>query len=359
MLVSIAVSTTVEAQDTTWRTGPAFRTQLEQQITYAGADVPLRDMLRNFSNSQQIAILVDRRIDPDQKLDLSLSGVSLRQAFEQVAAERNAALSLADPIVYFGPPQTARRLRTLISLREAEIARLPNAVRRRFQQQRALSWEYLATPRELLDALAAEAGIQFVGLEQVPHDLWAGADLPPLSLAERISLIAAQFDLSFQIDANGNQLTLVPIPSDLAIERSYIAGPRARERIEQWSQLCPDCQISLQGDRIVVRALLEDYERFAAPVPAAAPRPAATGEQRYTLTVQEQPIGKLIEALGRQLKLEIRLDQAVITQAGVSLDQRVSFRVNQVTLDALLEAALKPAGLVHRHEGAAIIVTPR
>ena len=49
---------------------------------------------------------------------------------------------------------------------------------------------------------------------------------------------------------------------------------------------------------------------------------------------------------------------AAIAQAGISLDQRVSFQVNQVTLDALLEAVLKPAGLTSRKEGDEIVVTP-
>jgi len=346
-------------QDFAWRTGPALRAQLEQQITYAGADVPLRDMLKSFSTSQQVAILLDRRIDPSEKLDVTLDGLSLRQALEQIAAGRDAAITVAGPVVYFGPASSARRLRTLISLREAEIARLPSAARRRFQQPRPWSWDDLATPRDLLTALAHEAGMQLIGLDQVPHDLWTGAELPPLSIAERFSLVAAQFDLTFQIGADGNEATLVPIPPDVAIERSYAAGKRAAERAQQWSRLCPDCRIKVQGDRIVVRGLLEDHERIAPPATAPPPRPASAGEQRYTLTVQEQPIGRLIEALGRQLKLEIRLDQPAITQAGISLDQRVSFKVNQATLDALLEAALKPAGLTHRKEGSAIVVMPR
>ena len=127
-----ALSSTFAAdQDVVWRTGAALRAQLDQQITYTGGEVPLRDALRSFARSQQVAVLLDRRIDPDQKLSLNLSGVTLRTALEQIAADSGAAVTATAAVVYIGPESTARRLRTLLALRDSEAARLPSAARRR------------------------------------------------------------------------------------------------------------------------------------------------------------------------------------------------------------------------------------
>ena len=50
-----------------------------------------------------------------------------------------------------------------------------------------------------LAQLGQRSGVEITGLEQVPHDLWAAADLPPISLVARLTLIAVQFDLTFKV----------------------------------------------------------------------------------------------------------------------------------------------------------------
>ena len=48
----------------------------------------------------------------------------------------------------------------------------------------------------------------------MPHDLWAAADLPPISLVDRLTLIAIQFDLTFKVAEHGKRLELVPVPEN-------------------------------------------------------------------------------------------------------------------------------------------------
>ena len=108
-------------------------------------------------------------------------------------------------------------------------AALPPAAAKKFFEQKSMAWDDLTTPRELLEKLGSENGIEIAGLEQIPHDLWAAADLPPLELIERLTLIAGQYDLTFEVSADGNRITLVPVPEHVELVRTYPAGRQAQQ----------------------------------------------------------------------------------------------------------------------------------
>ena len=99
---------------------------------------------------------------------------------------------------------------------------MPAAVSRPLLQPKPLAWPDFATPRDILTDLARQNGLTLEGLDRVPHDLWAAADLPPLSLVERLTLVANQFDLTFALSADGRTVTLA------AHSRGSAGGTTAR-----------------------------------------------------------------------------------------------------------------------------------
>jgi len=266
---------------------------------------PLRQALENLSRNRDVAVLIDRRLDPSRKIEISLHQTPLKEALDAIAQKCGLGFSMVGPVAYFAPPEVARRVRAIVALRQEEVRRLPPVVGNKFLRPKPLAWDDFAAPRELLERLCSEAGIEIAGLDQVPHDLWAAADLPPLGLIERLTLIAGQYDLTFAVSADGNRITLLPVPEHI-----------------------------------------EDHERISAPrrPPERNPTKSADTDfasKRYTLEVVEKPIGPLLEQLAAQLNLEIKIDDKAMRQAGVSLDQRVSFSVKDATLDELLSAALE------------------
>ena len=226
-----------------WLAGAALQERLAQpsaEVYWSG--LPLRQALSRFSRAARVAILVDRRIDPGQKVDLSLSTMPLREALDQIAEHLDVGMSLPGALVYYGPAEVASRLWTLAELRREEARRLPASAGRKFLQAERLAWPDFATPRDLLTQLASQSGIELLGLEQVPHDLWAAADLPAIPLVDRLTLIAVQFDLTFRIADSGDRVTLVPVPDDVAIVRSYPAGrePEALAALRRALALRPE-----------------------------------------------------------------------------------------------------------------------
>ena len=94
----------------------------------------------------------------------------------------------------------------------------------------------LYAPRELLTHLVEQAGVDLLGGQQVPHDLWAAADLPALTWVDRVTLIVNQFDLTFEVVPGGRSVRLIPVPPPAApsavgwVERSEPRQPEQESR---------------------------------------------------------------------------------------------------------------------------------
>ncbi|HXT57480.1 MAG TPA: hypothetical protein VN699_02545, partial [Pirellulales bacterium] len=200
VLLLLAGRGAMAADPLPWLSGSAMREQLARPIKLAWSGMPIRKGLADLARSQRLAILLDRRVDPGRPLELRLDDVPLELALERIARSRHLGLSWYGPLVYFGPEAAAERLKTLAALRVADAKSLPSSARAPFARQQPWRWNDLTTPRELVEQLAIEAKIEIAGLEQIPHDLWAAADLPPLSWTDRMTLIANEFDLTFRFD---------------------------------------------------------------------------------------------------------------------------------------------------------------
>ncbi len=352
------------AADPTWLTGAALQQQLQQPVSWSIDGVPLRDGIYAFGREQHIGVLLDRRVDPNPKLNIQAQQMPIWQLLQQIAQQQHLGLARLGSVCYFGPPTAAARLRTLAELRWEEIRAAPSALAARFARQQPLHWPDLAVPRELIAQLAEENQLQIAGLELVPHDLWAAAQLPPLSLVDRFTLLTVQFELTFNVTRAGDALRLVPIPAQVALTRSYPAGPQAATLAAKWSALIPNAQIQTSGDKLVVRGLLEEHEQISGkPRPAAnrattAQRPVDQDQQRHTVKRAEGPLGDLLAKLAKSFELELRYDEAALQRAGISLAQPVRFSVTEATLDELFAALLKETGCRFRREGRVLYIEP-
>ncbi len=207
------------AERVNWLSGPALRKKLESRESIAWSGQPLRDALEGFSRTQRVAVLIDRRIDPGQPVQALLTDTPLAELLTTVAESRGVGVSLFESVVYLGPPDTARRLRTVLEMRKGELTQLPTRQRLVWLQGRPWRWDDFATPRDLLGELAKEGKFDIKDLERVPHDLWAAADLPPLGMTERLTLVLAQFDYTYRLDPVAGAIQLERMPAEVWVER--------------------------------------------------------------------------------------------------------------------------------------------
>ncbi len=215
----------------------------------------------------------------------------------------------------------------------------------------------------MLALLAAESHVEIQGAELIPHDLWAAADLPSLSFIDRLTLLVAQFNLMFEIGADGSSVKLVEIPETVEITHSYLLNKaqalQTGEIVSKLAKLLPEADVKMNGGKLVVRGRAEDQDLVEPLLSGrAAKRTTVTeGKKVHSLKIV-MPVGQLIGALGKKLDFDVQIDEAAIKAAGLSLDTQIDLDVKNVETNDLLKAVLSPAGLTFERQGRVLVVKP-
>jgi hypothetical protein len=361
-------------------TGSQFEDALNQSVSLSWQDRPLRSGLRQLSESREVAVLLDRRIDPEQTLTLGLTRLSLLDILKTIATECGSGVSVVGNTVYIGPAKTAARLRTLVELRSRELVG-ENAVagtKRSFELLRRdrLAWQDLDRPADIVESVCREAGLQIEASpapvskataespKLVPHDLWAEASIPHATVTEKLILILAQFDLSFEWEAAATRVRLVPLPDSPTLQRVWASLTRTkRARVSEILPQLRGLPHELRGSQLAVTGTveqLEEVDRLVYPERYAkrtVPRPTGTGKLNLTFEIRAQ-LGSLLKALPEKSDIRFEYDAAALTSAGVRLDRGVEMKMKNASLEELCEALFKDSGIAWKINGRKVTLTP-
>lgn len=343
-----------------WATGAAIGQQLAAPVSVSWSNLPLVRALKSLGTAQRMAVVLDRRVDPERPITLAIDQEPLGEALDKIARHLKLGYCQFGPIAYFGPPAMARRLRTLAALRLEELRQLPSPATRKLLMMRSWHWDDLTEPRQLVDDLAAEAGVEIGGADKIPHDLWPAADLPPLSWIDRLTLVAAQFELSFELDKTGRRAQLVAAPATVVLTRSYRAGADAAAVARRWAKALPDARVVVDKNRIRIEGRLEDHEAAQQRL-RGKPMEQTTvtaGKEVYQLSVENAALDQVVGQVAERLNLEFDWDRAAIDAAGIATDQLVTVKVQDASLDELVRAVLAGTGLAFRRDDRKISLYP-
>jgi hypothetical protein len=338
------------------KTGQAFQQALAQNLGVAWAGIPLRSALESLAERQGIAIVLDRRVDPDQPLEFEARDQALAAILRQLAARLKMGVAIVDSTVYLGPPETAKRLATVAIINHEAGQKLPAEARRRLASLPEVATEALATPRELVEEWGRQTGVQLQGLEQIPHDLWPSLKLPKQSAAARAALFLAGFDLSLEFTAKG-EARIVPLPERPLLTRTYPGGVSPRQRMTQLEKEFPEAAVEARGENLIVAARWEDHELMAKFVRGERiERPVARpGSERYSLKVERQTVSAIARTIAARAGKELVVDPG----AEAKTAERVSFTVTEVTLDDLLHTLLDPVDLTFKVTERQLLISPK
>lgn len=300
-----------------------LRTQLDRPTDVVWTGTRLRDAVYRLAAANNMAVVMDRRVDPDRPLNLTLSQTPLCEVWRHIADDNGIGISWFGPVMYLGPTSAATNLQAIAALRLEELQTAPADLRRLFAMTRPLAWADIAEPRQIVAQLAGEAKLRVANPEFVPHDLWFHCELPPLPLIDRLSLVLVEFDATFRIDAAARTITLVPIPETVTPAQTAGKSPQA-----------------------------------APAVRPATSTPQTPGKKVYTLKAKDLTLAQLIAAL-KAKGLKIRVDDTALAAAKLSLDRPTTVDVQNVSLVELLEQAAEPLGLTAREVGDAVEIAPR
>lgn len=335
-----------------WKTGPQLRQALEQESGIAWQDTILREGISRLATTQQVAILLDRRIDPSLSLTVTLQNLPLQSVLDEIAKRASAEKSVVGSVTYLGPPDDARRLATVAALKRRDAQLLPADTKSRWLKSSPVEWPRLSRPRDLATVLVATAGAQLLNPEQIPHDVWPATSLPALPLVDQLSLLLVQLDLQLDISRDGKLARVTSLPAAPSYDYTYAAKGRGKKLATDLERMFPEAQVTPTEDEVRVVARFEDHEQINRLVRGEQVRrtEVRTGEKRYTLTVENQPAGAVAKTIATQLKLTLLYDAAV----GEQLKKSVSFQVKEVSLEELLKETLGPLSLTYRQTDTAL-----
>jgi len=335
--------------------GDKFREALRQPLIASWEHVEPRALWRRLMEERQVAFLIDRRVDPSTLLTLSLTGEPLQAGCERIAAAMGAALAVPDNVLYVGPAETVKWLRTTIERHEQALhdpqRKVPARRRLDLTARHTVHWQDLDSPREILQQIARRHRLTIANLDVVPHDLWASATLPQVTAAEAMTMVLIQFELEWEWEPGGEGIRIVPWREPPPITRRY--KPRGRQTAAQlladWQRTWPDLVASVEGSEVLATGRVEDHEALRATLSVGKPMPAATEptplrRRLITLRVENAPVQGILQELEKS-GITVAYDAARFRAAGIDLNRPVTLDVQKATADEFLQKLFDGLGI--------------
>jgi hypothetical protein len=298
---------------------------LESAVHATWSGLPLAAWTSRATDLAGVPVILDRRLDPTVPVSLECRGESVGEVITRVAAtaggvaERLAATIRIVPAERKGVASAGERARS------RELAALPTTLRRRLLARARWAWADGARPRDLVMDAAASGSIPLAGIEAVPHDHLPALSLPPMSLAERLDLVLAHYDLRVRWQAGPPVAVIVPLEQ-----------PNDRDHDSESPR--PDGGI---------------------PPPAMGRHPppnAPPGGRLYSLRL-EAPLEEALAAIGPRLGFEsIELDRDSLAARGIQPGEIARAEVRDATGAEVLDAIVRPLGLQWRDRDGRVTV---
>jgi hypothetical protein len=284
---------------------------LDDPVRASWQSLPLREWSARVTDLAGMPVIVDRRVDPDTPVTRDGGGQPLRDVLAEVAAAADAEVAELRSSIRIVPRGRRDLCERAEDARERELARLAADPRTALRARSPWTWPAAARPRDLVAAVAAEAGIAALdGIDGIPHDHFPAADLPAMSRAEKLDLVLAHFDrrIEWRTAAGRARGAIVPLDTNLPPARR----PPARKPV------------------------------------ARPPRQPQTAV--FSLRVAA-PLDELLATLAGQFGLALDLDRDSLRTLGISPREIVRADVRDLPRERLLDEVLGPVGLAWRIDG--------
>jgi hypothetical protein len=347
--------------------GPLFTKALDTKISASWTNVELRTILNRLADEHKTAVVLDRSIDPTQELDLDINYQPLEAAFRVVAKSAGAELCILGNTIYVGPAKRVAKLRTLEHLRSRELnaneSRLPPGQALALSRAETAHWNDLDEPRQLVIDLAKEVGLEVINPDAVPHDLWATGTLPKATIAESLSLILIQFDLTFAWSEDAAQIRLVPVPEVVAVEKPYVPkhapSPKASRAVRERFLENAAKTFEEQNPGLTCRADLDNNRLLVSAIAGHAPEKAPPlSKRQFTLRIERVPANALIKKL-EESGIVFKYDSAQLAASNINLDDPISMDVTKADAEEFFKAVCDPLGLKFSIDNVTVTLTPK
>ncbi|MDR2755387.1 MAG: hypothetical protein LBC20_06740 [Planctomycetaceae bacterium] len=295
-------------------------------------ETPLSESLKRLAETQKIGLLIDRRLDPSTPIHFESTGQPLGKMLQQLAASLDCGCVLFESTVYLGTKESATILPVLLSEQQHRLEKLTPRRVAIFHRKKTLLIPFLSEPKEVLQKLALQNNFRWKNPEILPHDLWDEKSLNNLSLNELLTVLLIGFEMTFEMEDEGELLVIVPLSQRKSLSSSSANTENTFENTEQNTQ-----NIHEQKNQEVQKVQKIPDTQNVSKIPLA--------QRRFTLKVENQRLDILLQSLAERLHLKLDVNEKSLTDKGVQPDNRVSFEVKNVTAAQLFRAILRPLKL--------------
>lgn len=365
-LISFLEVSMLAAEDLEYLREARFREAIDRPLVANGERAVLRDYLQRLAGERQVAILLDRRIDPGQRVNVALAADFFDDGIRSLVGQVAADVSVVGDTIYVGPPESTRLLRTRIAIARNALDGVQEFTpRRQFEILRRyeVHWPDLTSPREIVQEIARRYDIKIEGIAQIPHDLWGSGSIAYPNLIEALTLVLTQFHLGFE----WKDATTIRIdPEVVALEIQQRHRPRGMSldaAMDLITREHPTLPLATEENQLLISGTVEQHESVAILLGEKPPRQrsaanvesAALRNRRFTLKMVRKPFGSLMATLQQQ-GITIQYDPRELNKSGIDLAQKISLELEQATIDQLLEQSCEKVGLTYRIEGETVLL---
>ncbi len=332
--------------------GAEFRRVWHHPVRGSLDPAPLRAVMQQLCQNPRLAWIIDRRMDPDQLLTCEPLEAPLSEFLpKQLKSIQADAVVLGDTIIV-GPEAAIRWLRTLAEIQRTELlaqgrdAKLVQALSRPVE----LHWDDLSQPRILAVEVAGRAKLNLQGVESIPYDLWGSGDLVGLTPGEALTLLAWQYEMQLTWRAGG-QPALSPLQTPVSVSRLVRIPEAQLDSVKsQFAELICDPE----GKSHRVRGRVEELETLdvwlkGGAAPRVKPKPPAVDlrKRKFKLKVENAALLDILKRLKAQ-GIPIEWNEDTLIAAGVDVQFKLQFDLQDASIEELLSALCQPAGLQFR-----------
>tara|TARA_R110002095_G_scaffold1297_2_gene6804 strand:+ start:75370 stop:76512 length:1143 start_codon:yes stop_codon:yes gene_type:complete len=351
-----------------------FRRALTQRFSASWSNVGIRAILQRIQSTQNVSIILDRRVDPSLKLTIDVQNQPLEAGLKKIAASAHATMSIVGSNIYIGPAQAVSNLMTLLELKQQELLDLadsqPNLKSRVLFLSRKKTFYYqdLETPTEILKPITDAYQITLTDPQRIPHDLWANGSLSAVNANEALSLVLIQLGFTYQWEQQGTQIQLEPVPDTVTIEKTYqLRQNSIAIVINQLNKAFPGVTVVPTGKRIKVQASMgvhEKIDQLLNPAKTSRNSKPAKAEtvplqrRKFTLRVKQVPLIAIMNKL-EQSGIEFDYNSSQLAAAEIDLNKRIDVTVKEARAKEFFDALFNSLDLDYQIQGAKVILTPK
>ncbi len=187
---------------------PSASVDWADEITFDFQEMPLREALALFAQTEGFALFLDRRVDTELPVTLSAGSTPLLNGMTELARSAGLdAVRIEPSILYVGPAGSAGELLLLAAKHRGELSVLET----RFSPPKS---EGVVYPTDLLKESADQVGGTWTGLDRMPFDCWRADSLAPVSYRVFFSLVLIGYGVDYKVEGTKESPVFKPIKID-------------------------------------------------------------------------------------------------------------------------------------------------